>query len=78
MKKLSDNTEVSSKLFYYLLDWKDLDETEFIQNTFSKSRIRDLTSEEFEKTLKYAFFQDMKLNFPNESQRGGMAKNMLI
>lgn len=47
MKTLSDNTQVSSKSYYFLLDWNEQNEKKFIFETFNKHRLCDLTINEY-------------------------------
>ena len=47
MKTLSDGFEVSSRSYYYLLDWNEVDEWKFIAKEFGKGRLMDLTKEEY-------------------------------
>ena len=54
MKTLSDNNEVTSRSYYFLLDWNEQDERHFINETFNKNRLCDLTLPEYKKLWKYA------------------------
>lgn len=47
MKQLSDGSIVSSKSYYFLLDWNDYNDRVFIQEKFNKQRLIDLTKEEY-------------------------------
>jgi len=47
MKQLSDNTFVSSKSYYFLLDFNEINEWNFIQKKFNKNKLKDLTINEY-------------------------------
>lgn len=54
MKKLIDDSEVSSRSYYYLLDWNDQDGKETMMRLFSKVRLCDLELYEFKELFKLA------------------------
>jgi len=47
MKTLSDGTEVLDRTYYYLLDFNESTKRDFIQKTFNKNRLCDLTEYEY-------------------------------
>ena len=47
MKILSDGIEVSSRSYYYLLDWNEVNERLYINSKFNKNRLCDLTILEY-------------------------------
>lgn len=54
MKTLADGVEVSSRTWYYLLDFNDRTGWEFMMKEFHKMRIMDLTIEEYIKLWVHA------------------------
>lgn len=63
MKELSDGTKVSSRTYYYLLDFKDRYLDEFIQLSFNKDRLCDLSIGEYQKFFEHATeFDNKELN----------------
>jgi hypothetical protein len=54
MKKLADGTQVSARTYYYLLDFNDRYNWEFMYNTFNKKRLCDLTIEEYRVLFEHA------------------------
>jgi len=47
MKKLSDGFEVSARSYYYLLDWNEVNEYQYIVTEFGKTRLKDLDRVEY-------------------------------
>lgn len=54
MKTLADGFEVSARSYYYLLDWNESNEWEYITHAYLKKRLCDLTKEEYKKLFDYA------------------------
>jgi hypothetical protein len=54
MEKLADGFEVSARSYYYLLDWNEVNEWEYITHAFLKTRLCDLTKDEYTKLFDYA------------------------
>lgn len=54
MKTLADGTEVSARTYYYLLDFNDRNNWEFMYNKFDKKRLMDLTISEYIELFEYA------------------------
>jgi len=54
MKTITNGIEVSSRSYYYLLDWSEMNEHEFMYHTFKKIRLSDLTLEEYKAFFKHA------------------------
>jgi hypothetical protein len=54
MKKLADGTQVSARTYYYLLDFNDSYNWEFMYNTFNKKRLCDLTIIEYRQLFDHA------------------------
>ena len=54
MKELADGTLVSSRSYYYLLDWNEFDQKEFIVKEFAKQRLCDLTRVEYKRLFNKA------------------------
>ena len=47
MKSLGDKTGVYDRMYYYLLDWNDQNEWEYITTNFNKTKLNELTQREF-------------------------------
>jgi hypothetical protein len=43
MKLTADGKEISSRIWYYLLDWNELDEWRSMKLIYKKDKLRDLT-----------------------------------
>lgn len=54
MKTLSDGTEVSSRSYYYLLDWNEVNEWRFMADTFKKAKLNELTFSEYKILFSHA------------------------
>jgi hypothetical protein len=54
MKTLADGAEVSARTYYYLLDFNDRYNWEYMYQTFDKRRLCDLTIEEYRKLFEHA------------------------
>lgn len=54
MKELADGTQVSARTYYYLLDFNDRYNWEFMYNTFNKKRLCDLTIVEYRQLFEHA------------------------
>jgi hypothetical protein len=60
MKTLSDGYQVSSRSYYFLLEWNEFDDKKFIQNGFNKNSLSALT--EFEYKVLFKFATENELN----------------
>lgn len=61
MKTLADGKQVTSRSFYYLLDWRDRHHDEYpLLNYFCKERLIDLTIDEYIRFFEIATTQDKK------------------
>lgn len=60
MKELADGNEVPSRIYYYLLDWNDINQWEYIFRSFKKGRLCDLNLNEFKQLFLYASSEDYK------------------
>lgn len=58
MKTLADGTQVPSRTYYYLLDFNDVDNKEFIAEKFNKHRLCDLNIDEYQKLFVEATIRD--------------------
>ena len=47
MKTLADGKEVSSRSYYFLLDWNEADSWHFISERFGKNALKDLNLIEY-------------------------------
>ena len=54
MKKLADGNLVSSRSFYFLLDWNDNDRRQYMDAHFQNKLLRELPLPEFLQLFKYA------------------------
>jgi hypothetical protein len=64
MKTLFDGTEVTARTYYYLLDFNDRYNWEYIINTFNKKKLSDLTIKEYKQLFHYATNND-EINLGN-------------
>ena len=67
MKTLADGTTVVARTFYYLLDWNNWNNYEFIYKNFNKKRLMDLSIEEYVMLWKHATYNDLKYLNQNEN-----------
>ena len=58
MKTLGDKTGVYDRMYYYLLDWNDQNEWEYIITNFNKTKLNELTQKEFIELWEFATTQD--------------------
>lgn len=49
MKTLSDGFEVSARSYYFLLDWNEVNEGQFMAEEFGKACLKDLTRDEYKR-----------------------------
>lgn len=54
MKTLFDGTQVSSRSYYYLLDWNEQNEWYYMAMNFNKNSLKDLTILEYLELFQYA------------------------
>ena len=54
MKTLIDGAEVFSRIYYYLLDFNEMDNKNYLINVLNKDRLCDLNIEEFRLLFEYA------------------------
>ena len=54
MKTLSDGIEVSARSYYYLLDWNEVNQWEYMYSMWDKRRLCDLTIMEYRQLFCYA------------------------
>jgi len=58
MKTLAEGKEVPARGYYYLLDWNEVNEWEYMYKTFNKKRLCDLTILEYRQLFCYATQMD--------------------
>lgn len=58
MKTLGDKTGVYDRMYYYLLDWNDQNEWEYITTNFNKTKLNELTQREFIELWEFATTED--------------------
>jgi len=61
MKTLIDGIEVSSRSYYYLLDFNESNDWEFIRKEFNKHKLYQLTIQEYKKLFEHATYHDLKV-----------------
>jgi hypothetical protein len=59
MKKLIDGTKVVARLYYYLLDFNEVNEHKFIYDNFGVLQLSLLNLEQFKILLDFAYKQDL-------------------
>lgn len=60
MKTLFDGTQVSSRSYYYLLDWNEQNEWYYMAMNFNKNSLKDLTILEYLELFEYATKQEIE------------------
>lgn len=60
MKALADDKEVEDRIYYYLLDWNEKDDWQYIYDNFRKRRLCDLNIKEFYFLFGYAAQSDLQ------------------
>ena len=58
MKTLIDGTNVSSRSYYYLLDFNDYDNWEQISSRFGVMKLHELSMSEYKELFYYAIRQE--------------------
>ena len=59
MKTLNDGIEVPARIYYYLLDWNEVNERKYMIDNFNKTRLCDLNIGEFKQLFGFATQQDI-------------------
>jgi len=59
MNELADGTKVPSRTYYYLLEWNEFDNKEFMVREFAKQRLCDLNRVEYKRLLNKATTYDL-------------------
>lgn len=72
MKTLSDGIEVIERTWYYLLDFNDRNNWEFIMQSFNKTKLHDLTINEYKQLFIYATNSDIQLMFREDEIRSAV------
>lgn len=57
---LADGFEVSSRSYYFLLDWNEKNGWEYITHAFLKTRLKDLKKEEYIQLFEHAVSTEIK------------------
>lgn len=60
MKELADGTQVPARMYYYLLDFNDATNFEYIRNVLRKKALRELSKDEFLQLFRHATALDSK------------------
>ncbi len=60
MKTLVDGTQVTSRSYYYLLDWNDVDGFKYLTQTLKKNKLMELNILEYMQLFSYATKQEIK------------------
>lgn len=58
MKKLINGNEVSSRTYYYLLEFNDKDNWKFMVTNFNKMKLHELNLDEYRQLFEYATKND--------------------
>jgi len=58
MKQLIDGIEVPESVYYYLLDFNERYNWEYLRNVLNKERLCDLNIDEFRKMFEHATWHD--------------------
>ena len=58
--RLLDKTEVSARSYYFLLDWNEQNDWQYIHNQYGKGSLKDLTFEQYKELFSYATQCDFK------------------
>jgi hypothetical protein len=72
MKTLSDGIGVTERTWYYLLDFNDRNNWEFIMQSFNKTKLHDLTINEYKQLFIYATNSDIQLMFREDEIRSAV------
>jgi len=60
MKELKDGTKVSSRSYYFLLDWNEQDEHKTIYNSCGKMSLSELNALEYSLLFQYATAKEIE------------------
>lgn len=60
MKELADGTQVVARMYYYLLDFNDMTNWDYIRNVFQKNVLRELNKAEFMQLFQHATTVDLE------------------
>jgi hypothetical protein len=60
MKELSDGTQVSSRSYYFLLDFNDRDSWKTLVENFNVTRLHDLTKEQYIRLFEIACEKELE------------------
>ena len=60
MKELADGTQVSSRTYYYLLDFNDRDSWKTIMDNFNTGKLHDLNISQYIKLFEIATQADLQ------------------
>jgi len=61
MKTMADGKQITTRIYYYLLDWNDFDSWRFMAKTFNKTKLHELTYNEAMELFKHATQEDLKV-----------------
>ena len=59
MKELADGTNVTSRGYYFILDWNDRNNFEYLMNTFRKKKLFELNLNEYRNLFVHAFNDEL-------------------
>lgn len=62
MKTTIDGHEIPSRIWYYLLDWNEMDEWKSISLLYGKDKLKDLTKSQILNLLHVASATDIRNN----------------
>ena len=61
MKELADGSQVSSRGFYFLLDWNDRNNKQVMFNLYGMMRLHELSKHQYTYLMKHAMAEELKL-----------------
>jgi DNA phosphorothioation-dependent restriction protein DptG len=60
MKSLENGYQVTSRSYYYLLDWNEANSWRYMADNFGKEELKELTKEEYIQLFKHAVSLETK------------------
>jgi hypothetical protein len=60
MKELADGHKVSSRSYYFLLDWNDKNNFKYLINVIGKNKLKDCTLKEYKRLFEFATKYELK------------------
>jgi DNA phosphorothioation-dependent restriction protein DptG len=60
MKELADGSRVTSRGFYFLLDWNDQNDKKMMSDLYGVMRLHELTRHQYAYMMKHAMADELK------------------